>query len=293
MGFWSNLRAEFATGSASHHIDKWMKAALAAGDAAPTGLDTRKLGEALVVQLRANLPAIQQSNATPKPMLLAAAALAYGIRQCDTQGKRAMSDRLLPSLRIGLTHEVCKLDITTFTALDSELFQLAGSVFDASEPDTSGLSEALREIIEPRGEPKAPAFTPAQPGEEPIPIWTAQFADKSFRFGRHIPWPAGQKPVAAFQIGTLYVAVYQDPPGGSVPRCAATVYDTEAQRLLRVFALQGDFDRSTFLSINEWTGEESCTRYFPDDRDAFVREVIDNTCRAAGVLRTDVKRADL
>lgn len=293
MGLWSKVRAEFATGSASHHIDKWMRAALAAGDPAPTGIDTRKLGEALVVQLRSNLPALQRIDATPKPLLLAAAALAYGIRQCDAQDKRATSDRLFPSLRIGFTHEVCKLDIATFTALDSELFQLAGSVFEEPERDTSGLSEALREIIEPRGEPKEPAVTPAQPGGEPIPIWAAQFADKSFSFGRHIPWPAGQKPVATFEVGTLYVALYKDPPGGSAPRCAATVYDTRAQRLLRVFALQEDFDQSTFLSINERTGEESCTRYFPDDRDSFARAVIDNTCRAAGVLRADVKRADL
>lgn len=293
MGLWSKVRAEFATRSASHYIAKWMNTALATDDLAPTG-DLRKLGEALVVQLRANVPALQQSSANPRPVIIAAAALAYGVRYFDSIGRRAMSDRLFPSLRIGMTYEVCKLDVAEFSEVEGELFDLAGSVFDKPVPDTSSISAALRDIIEAHDEHKEPPRTHSQPNPTGATIapWKAQFFDRSFLVGPSVPKINTRVPASACQCGPLYIAFYKDPPSAPY-RChfAASVYDTAAQRILCIFTLEESFGGGAFFCAFERDGVRVNLGESQTSFDAFKGAVLDSACRRSGLQRSTVEEA--
>ena len=86
MGMWSKLRTVTAEVRAATYIDKHMKAAVAAGLWAIPG-NTWKVAEGLVTAWREGNSALAANCADIKPVLLAAAALAHGIRHFNAAGR--------------------------------------------------------------------------------------------------------------------------------------------------------------------------------------------------------------
>lgn len=175
MGFLSNLRAAGTTSTAALFIEKRLSLVLAAELPGFSG-DTRKLSKTLVLDLWSSIPALAQQRANPKAVLVAAAALANGIRNFDAKGRRDLSDKLFPCLRILLENDVKKaVDIAWLSPIDGELFDLAHSVFEAPKPifEKGLFDEPARE--------DAP-----EPHHSPAPT-KEQFAGSSARVSATLP----------------------------------------------------------------------------------------------------------
>jgi hypothetical protein len=280
MGFWSNLRAASVTSTAAALIDKNLKAAQADGMPAPSG-DTRKLSEALVMELWGSIPALAQQKAKPQVALVAVAAVAHGIRHLDASGKREFSERLVPCLRTFLAFDCPKLvNVARLAPIDIELFAIARSVFEARKPI---LPKEFSEEVARESKPNL-----RHEGES----WKKHLADPSFRRLPSMPDLEAKAPATTYQAGALYIAFYEAPPAGPYPCLfAASVYDSAAQKLLWVFALEESFDGSAFFCLFERTGARANMGTLSADASSFERAVLDHVCKAAGLPLEAVQEA--
>lgn len=140
MGFWSNVGAAMTTNNAVAYVENSLKAHELPGD-------TQKLAHHLVMDLWASIPALADQSAKPtKAVLVAAAALANGIRYFDAHDKRYLADKLFPCLNTLLTTAVRKqVDLSRLSSIDSQLLEIAHSVFDKPKTAVSNeLTDLLR-----------------------------------------------------------------------------------------------------------------------------------------------------
>ncbi|MBO0987565.1 hypothetical protein INR38_18885 [Delftia sp. SD018] len=128
MGFFSNLRAARDTGFAVEFVKKQLD--LEASLSAFHG-NTKELAHSLVIDLWSKTPELAQQKASPKSVLLAAAALAHGVKLLDGAGKKDVADFLFRCLRASLSMDVIKLvDSTNLSPIDAKLWNIATSVFE-------------------------------------------------------------------------------------------------------------------------------------------------------------------
>jgi hypothetical protein len=137
VGFFSNLRATGTISVAASFIDKHLSLQ---ADIGRFGVDSRKFAERLVMALWASIPVLANQSANPKAVLVAAAAMAKGIRDADKSGNKQMGDMLHSALQMLILHDVRRLvPIGRAVGIDSDLYDLACAIFEEDKPGDANL----------------------------------------------------------------------------------------------------------------------------------------------------------
>jgi hypothetical protein len=124
MGFLSNLTAAWKFGQSAEFIQKYLEVENV------TGMykgDPKATSEKLVLALWADHPDLMG-----KPMLVAAAALANGIKHFDSTGQRAVADSFFRCLQNLLIQDVrLAMDVTVLRGPDKELADMAYAALES------------------------------------------------------------------------------------------------------------------------------------------------------------------
>jgi hypothetical protein len=124
MGFLSNMSAAWKLGRSTAFIQKYLEVENV------TGMykgDPRSTSAKLVLALWADHPELKG-----KPMLVAAGALANGIKHFDSTGQIAVADAFFRCLQNLLQHDVQRtVDVTMLRGPDKELADMAYAAFDS------------------------------------------------------------------------------------------------------------------------------------------------------------------
>jgi hypothetical protein len=124
MGFLAKMGAAWKLGQSAEFIQKYLEVENV------TGMykgDPKRTSEKLVLALWADHPEL-----TGKPMLVAAGALANGIKHFDSSGDRAVADAFFRCLKNLLQHDVQRtMDVTMLRGPDKQLADMAYAAFDS------------------------------------------------------------------------------------------------------------------------------------------------------------------
>jgi hypothetical protein len=124
MGFLANMGAAWKLGQSAEFIQKYLEVENV------TGMykgDPRRTSEALVRALWADHP-----DLTGKPMLVAAGALAKGVKHFDSTGQKAVADSFFRCLQNLLQYDVQRtMDVTMLRGPDKQLADIAYAAFES------------------------------------------------------------------------------------------------------------------------------------------------------------------
>jgi hypothetical protein len=122
VGFFSNLTAAWKIGQSAQFIQKYLEVENALGMFKGDPKDT---SQKLVLALWADRPELKGS-----PMLVAAGALANGIKHFDGKRNKSLADVLFRCLQNILEHDVHPaMDVTLLRGADKALAEMAYAAF--------------------------------------------------------------------------------------------------------------------------------------------------------------------
>jgi hypothetical protein len=133
MGFFSNLKAASTVSTATQFARKHLEVEAACGTFKG---DAKAVAEKLVLAVWQDVPGLADQTAKPTAVLVAAAALANGVKHFDATGNKALAQAFFRCLGTLLQYDVHKLvDATMLSPIDSRLWDIAHSPFDQSGTD--------------------------------------------------------------------------------------------------------------------------------------------------------------
>lgn len=133
MGFFSNLKAAGTVSTATQFVRRHLEVESACGTFKG---DPKVVAEKLVLALWADVPGLADQTEKPKSVLVAAAAIANGIKHFDASGNRTLGQVLFRCLGTLLQYDVHKLvDVGTLSPIDSRLWDLAHAPFENPQVD--------------------------------------------------------------------------------------------------------------------------------------------------------------